>query len=135
MSITINHQTESISATGGTLTLDGSSITPRVIAAEATIGTITPNGDITDVYKAEGLSGAITFAQPSGTPVDGQKLIIRIEDDGSPRAITWTTSSGAFREIGITLPTTTVATKTTYVGCIYNATDSFWDAIAAVTQA
>jgi len=25
--------------------------------------------------------------------------------------------------------------KVTYVGCIYNATDVFWDVIAAVTQA
>ena len=135
MSITINHQTESISATGGMLTLSGAAIPPRVVAALATTGTITPNGDTTDVYKAEGLTGNITIAQPSGTPVDGQKLVIRLKDNGTARTITWTTSAGAFREMGITLPTTTVETKITYVGCIYNGTDSFWDAVATVTEA
>jgi hypothetical protein len=119
----------------GTFTLTNKRVNPRVVAASATTGTITPNGDTTDVYKAEGLTGAITIAQPSGTPVDGQKLLIRLEDNGTARAITWTTSAGAFRALGITLPTTTVLGKVTYVGCIYNATDSFWDAVATVTQA
>jgi hypothetical protein len=119
----------------GTFTLTNKRVNPRVVAASATTGTITPNGDTTDVYKAEGLTGAITIAQPSGTPVDGQKLLIRLEDNGTARAITWTTSAGAFRPVGITLPTTTVATKITYVGCVYNATDSFWDAVATVTEA
>jgi hypothetical protein len=110
-------------------------VNPRVVAASATSGTITPNGDTTDVYRAEGLTGGITIAAPSGTPVDGQRLLIRLEDNGTARTITWTTSAGAFREIGITLPTTTVAGKVTYVGCIRNATDGFWDAVATVTQA
>ena len=116
-------------------TLSAKRINPRVIAASGTSGTLTPNGDTTDLYKAEGLTGGITLAVPSGTPVDGQKLMIRLEDDGTARAITWTTSAGGFRAIGITLPTTTVATKITYVGCSYNATDSFWDAVATVTEA
>jgi hypothetical protein len=103
--------------------------------ASGTSGTLTPNGDTTDLYEAEGLTGAITLAQPSGTPVDGQKLMIRIKDNGTARGITWTTSAGAFRAVGITLPTTTVISKVTYVGCVYNSTDSFWDAVATVTQA
>jgi hypothetical protein len=123
-----------VTATGAQ-TLTNKRIDPRGVAAAATTGTLTINGDTTDVYKAEGLTGNITLAQPSGTPVDGQKLLLRLEDDGSARTITWTTSAGAFRAVGVTLPTTTVATKITYVGCIYNATDSFWDAVAAVTQA
>ena len=116
-------------------TLTNKRVNPRVVAASATTGTITPNGDATDVYRAEGLTGAITIAQPSGTPVDGQRLIIRIEDNGTARGITWTTSAGAFRAVGVTLPTTTVLGKVTYVGCIYNSTDGFWDAVATVTQA
>lgn len=107
----------------------------RANPAGATTGTLTPNGNTTDLFEAEGLTGAVTFAAPSGTPVDGQKLLIRIKDNGSARGITWTTSSGAYRAVGITLPTTTVASKVTYVGCVYNATDLFWDAVATVTQA
>lgn len=124
-----------IVGTTDTQTLTDKRINPRVVAASGTSGNLTINGDTTDVYKAEGLTGAITFLLPSGTPVDGQKLMIRLEDNGTARGITWTTSAGAFRAMGITLPTTTVATKITYVGCVYNTTDSFWDAVATVTEA
>ena len=127
--------TGDVVGTSDTQTLTDKRINPRVVAASGTSGNLTINGDTTDLYKAEGLTGAITFLQPSGTPVDGQKLMIRLEDDGTARGITWTTSAGAFRAVGITLPTTTVLGKVTYVGCVYNSTDSFWDAVATVTQA
>lgn len=108
---------------------------PRATAAGATSGTLTPNANNTDLFVAEGLTGAITMAVPSGTPVNGQRLLIRFKDNGTARGITWTTSAGGYRAIGITLPTTTVLSKVTYVGCIYNGTDAFWDAVATVTQA
>jgi hypothetical protein len=121
--------------TTDTQTITNKRVNPRAVAAGATSGTITPNGDTTDVFNAFGLTGAITVDTPSGTPVDGQRLMLRFEDNGTGRGITWTTSSGAFRAVGITLPTTTVASKVTYVGCVYNSTDIFWDAIAVATQA
>lgn len=121
--------------TSDTQTLSNKRIDPRVVSAGATSGSLTINGDITDVYKAEGLTGDITFLQPSGTPVDGQKLMIRLEDNGTGRNITWTTTSGAFRQVGIVLPSATLAGKVMYVGCSYNFTDSFWDAIAVAIQA
>ena len=121
--------------TTDTQTLTNKRVNPRAVSAGATSGTITPNGDTTDVFNAFGLTGAITVATPSGTPVDGQRLMLRFEDNGTGRGITWTTSSGAFRAVGVTLPTTTVASKVTYVGCVYNSTDIFWDAIAVATQA
>ncbi len=106
----------------------------RTIIAPATTGTLTINSDVTDVYVAEGLTGAITFAQPTGSPTNGQKLLIRIKDNGTARGITWTTSSGAFRAVGAELPTTTVLGKVTYVGCVYNSADTFWDVVASTTQ-
>lgn len=121
--------------TTDTQTLSSKRVNPRSVVASGTSGNLTINGDTTDLFEAEGLTGAITFLQPSGTPVDGQKLLIRIKDNGTARGITFTTSAGAFRAVGITLPTTTVLSKVTYVGCVYNDTDSFWDAIATVTQA
>jgi hypothetical protein len=121
--------------TTDTQTLTNKRVNPRAVAAGSTSGTLTPNGDTTDVFNAFGLTGAITVATPSGTPVDGQRLMLRFEDNGTGRAITWTTSSGAYRVVGVTLPTTTVASKITYVGCIYNSTDIFWDVIAVATQA
>jgi hypothetical protein len=107
----------------------------RSVSAVATTGTLTPNSNTTDIFVASGLTGAITFAVPTGSPTNGQRLLIRIKDNGTARALTWTTSAGGYRVIGITLPTTTVIDKTTYVGCVYNSADSFWDSVATVTEA
>jgi hypothetical protein len=83
-----------------------------------------------------GLSGTVTIASPSGTPVDGQKLNIRIKDAGTAQSLVWTTGgANAYRPIGTTLPTTTTANKYIYVGCIYNSTDSFWDVVAVNQEA
>lgn len=132
---TMTGPTGTIVGTTDTQTLTNKRVSPRVTTPGATSGNFTANGDTSDVFDCFGLTGAITFLTPSGTPVNGQRLMIRIEDNGSARGITWTTTSGAFRAVGITLPTTTTASKVTYVGCIYNSTDVFWDVIAVVTQA
>jgi len=60
--------------------------------------------------------------------------MLRIKDDGTARALTWTTTSGGYRIVGAILPTTTVVGKTTYVGLIYNAADTFWDVVAVGQQ-
>jgi hypothetical protein len=108
-------------------------INPRVTSI-ASGSTITPTADTADQYNVTALAVPATIAIPSGTPVDGQKLVIRIEDDGTARALTWTTTAGGYRVIGSTLPTTTVATKNLYVGCIYNSAESFWDVVAVAQQ-
>jgi hypothetical protein len=119
---------------GGTIST--SRINPRVVAASGTNGTFTINSDTTDLFTALGLTGSVLFAAPSGTPVNGQKLLIRIRDDNTgTRLITWTTTSGGFRVVGTTLPSATAINKITYVGCIYNSTDVFWDVVAVTTQA
>jgi len=115
-------------------TISNKRINPRIVSVTSA-GTITPTGDTADQYNVTALATAATIAAPSGTPVDGQRLTLRFEDDGTGRALTWTTSSGAYRAVGVTLPTTTVATKVTYVGCIYNSQDVFWDVVAVATQA
>lgn len=121
-------------STDGAQTLTNKRINPRAISAGATSGTLTPNGDTTDVFNAFGLTGTITVATPSGTPVDGQRLVIRLEDNGVSRTVNWASGSGSYRVVGVTLPTSTTAGRITYVGCMYNTTDVFWDVIAVVTQ-
>jgi hypothetical protein len=78
----------------------------------------------------------LTINADSGTPTDGQRVIFRFKDNGTPQALTWTTgSTNSFQAVGVTLPTTTTANKVTYVGAIYNAASSRWDAVAVTTEA
>ena len=49
--------------------------------------------------------------------------------------ITWPSGTGGVRAIGLTLPTVTTANKIMYIGLIYNAEESLWDAIAYALQA
>jgi len=105
------------------------------IASTVSAATITPNCDITTQHNVTALAVAATFAIPTGTATDGQKLMIRIKDNGTAQALTWTTSAGGYRIVGSTLPTTTVANKLLYIGCIYNAADAFWDVVAVNLQA
>lgn len=133
--ITLPGSSTTLAGIDTTQTLTNKRVTPRIgTIADAAI--ITATSDTVDQYNVTALAQAATVAAPSGTPTNGQKLVLRFKDNGTNRALTWTTgASGAFRAVGITLPTTTVATKTTYVGCIWNAADSRWDAIATVTEA
>jgi hypothetical protein len=63
--------------------------------------------------------------------VNGQKLIIRIKDNGTARAITWTTGVNGYRaSTDLPLPTTTIGNKIMYLGFIYNLVDQKWDMIA-----
>jgi hypothetical protein len=114
-------------------TITGTRINPRVTNITSS-STITPPSDTADQYSVTALAVPATIAIPSGTAVAGQKLTIRIKDDGTARALTWITSAGGYRVIGSTLPTTTVISKTVYVGCIYNSTDSFWDVVAVAQE-
>lgn len=87
--------------------------------------------DATDTYELSAVANATTFST-TGTPRDGQRLIIRFKDAGVAKGLTW---DAAFVAIGVTLPTTTVAGKWHYVGCQYNSAASKWHALAVGVQA
>jgi len=117
-------------------TLSNKRVTPRTSSVTAS-GTVTPTGDAADQYEIVA-TGALTIAAPGGTPTNGQRLIIRIKNNGTvtSQTITWTTTAGAYRVIGVTLPAATPTSATTgvhYVGCLYNAADGFWDVLAVGT--
>jgi hypothetical protein len=115
----------------GTATLTNKRIDPRTSTAAAT-ATLTPDISAFDQYNLTAQDQALTVAAPTGTPVDGNKLILRILDNGTARAITW---NATYTVIGTTLPTTTTINKMLYVGCIYNSTNTRWDVVAVTTQA
>jgi hypothetical protein len=103
------------------------------VTTVTTATTISPN-NITDQYVVTALASALTLNAPTGTLTNGQKFTIRIKDDGTARALTWTTTSGSYRVIGTILPITTVASKVVYVGCIYNSQDNYWDVVSVAQQ-
>jgi hypothetical protein len=120
----------------GTETLTNKRITARVNSTTTTTSPWAWNSDSYDEQCFTALGNALTINADAGTPTDGQKTIFRFKDNGTARALTWTTgSSKSFRAVGITLPTTTVLSKIVYIGCIYNAADSRWDAVATVQEA
>ncbi len=98
------------------------------ITSDASSATPTPTGgSLRNSYALTALSEAAVFAAPSGSPANGNTLIIRILDNGTGRGLTY---NAIYRAIGVTLPTTTVADKTIYLGAIYNSADVKWDVIA-----
>ncbi len=103
-------------------------VSPRVLPI-ASDGTPTVNTDNYDTVNITALAVAITSMTTnlSGTPVNGQKLIYRIKDNGVARAITW---GASFEAVGAALPTTTVASKRLVVGFIYDSTSAKWGCVA-----
>lgn len=82
--------------------------------------TITPKVE-NDMVDVTALAEAVTFANPTGTAYNGRKLLIRIKDNGTARAITWGTNYVAG---GVALPSTTVLSKILTLGFIYNTANS-----------
>jgi len=126
--------TDTIVGRSTTDTLSNKRINPRLVtAASYTTDTGTSlNIANCDVFEITAQAGALLFNAPGGTPLGGQKLIIRIKDNGTARALTY---NAVFRALGNALPTTTVLSKTLYMGFIYNATDTKWDLVAVAQEA
>ncbi len=120
---------EKTSATGvtidGVLLKDG--VVKKRVTTIASSATPTPNADTTDIYTVTALAEAAAFGAVTGTPVQGQTLLIRIKDNATARALTWNAIYRAGTDVS--LPTTTVLSKTIYVGFVYNSTDTKWDLV------
>lgn len=131
--LTLPSSSDTLVGLTSTQTLTNKRITARVNTANAPGATPTINVDSYDQINFTGINAAITSLSSgiSGTPTDAQQIILRFKDDGTARSITWGSS---WRAVGVTLPTTTVVSKTLYVGAVYNNTDSKWDAIAVAQE-
>lgn len=112
---------------------DGSAaivIKARDVTVNAPGATPSINTDATDQATFTGLAAAITSMTTglSGTPSNGQKLMIRFKDNGTARAITW---GASFISSGVaTLLATTIAGKTHHVGLVYDSTAGDWVCVA-----
>lgn len=125
-----------VNATGGLTTINGTATLTnkridRRVSSSASASTLTPDISAFDQYNFTALAANLTINAPTGTPVDGNTLIIRILDNGSSRTLTW---NATYTVVGVTLPGTTTPSKTLYVGCVYNANNTRWDVVAVNQQ-
>jgi len=122
----------SIATYTGAETLTNKRINPRV-STNTTTATLTPDISTFDQYNLTAQTGTLNVAAPTGSPQDGNKLILRILGSGTNQNITW---NATYTPIGFTLPATTIVSKTIYVGCVYNSNSpARWDVIALAVQA
>lgn len=111
-----------------TNTFTNKRVTKRV-TTETSSATPTINTDNCDIHTVTALAVAITSMTTnlSGTPTDGQTLMIQITGTAA-RAITW---GASFEASTVALPTTTVTTARLDVGFIWNTATSKWRCIAS----
>jgi len=112
-----------------TQTLTNKRITQRVVTTTDD-ATAVIDCDVTDQYELSAVAHDTEFTV-TGTPTDGQKLIIRYKDAGVSKNLTFT----GFTALGATIPTATTAGKWGYVGAIYNLTATTWHVLAVATEA
>jgi len=110
-------------------TLSNKRINPRA-ASTTSSATPTPAVNLDDLYEITALAANATLQPPTGSPQNGQALIIRIKDNGTPRTLSY---NAIYRAVGVLLPTTTVASKWLYLSMIYNSNDTKWD-VTGVAQ-
>lgn len=112
-------------------TLTNKLIAPRIDTSYYTSTTYYV-GATYDMRTLWNMSANFSFARDTNTTfVDGQKFILRLKDDGSPRTLTWNSS---FRAVGCTLPSTTIVNKVMYVGMVWNNWVSLFDVILVASE-
>lgn len=105
------------------------------ISAITDSATPTPTGgSLRNAFDVTALGQAATFAAPSGTPANWNKLIVRIKDNGTARGLSW---NAIYVAGGVALPTTTVLSKILVLLFMYNTANSLnkWQLIASSQEA
>lgn len=106
-------------------TLTNKRVTKRTVSITSN-ATWSPNADTTDVFIVTAQAvAATTISNPSGTPTEGQMLVMRLKDDGSTRNLTWSGSQWS-ASTDLALPTATSAGKTLFLGFIWDGTANLW---------
>lgn len=110
--------------------------TPGVTRVTTTTSSATPSTNVgaCDLHTITALAAAITSMTTNltGTPNNGDRLLFRIKDNGTARAITW---GASFVAEGVALPTTTVISKVLTVGFIYDSVKAAWGCVASAQEA
>jgi hypothetical protein len=86
-------------------------------------------------YNINSLAVDAAFGVPTGTPIDGQILVIRILDAGVGKNLTWASGAGGYIARGATPPATSGTGKYQYVHFGFNANATRWDCVQVITEA
>lgn len=90
-----------------------------------------PDYALHDFIDITALAEPITFGAATGTIADAARIMFRLLDDGTARALTWDAS---WRDGGVGLPSATVAGKLMHLGFIYHAGRSAWELVALTVE-
>ena len=117
---------------GGTLTVLGKTTptggtAPRISVTTST-ATLAPNIATANYYRVSAQAEALAISNPIGTPSDGEGLLFEITGTAA-RTISWGSNYEANSQYGLTLPTTTVTTKTTFLTFVWSTVRNKWLAV------
>lgn len=102
---------------------------PTRLVAQASAGSITINGDVTDIAtQVNTLTGTLTINAITGTPYNGQKIIFRLQ---STNILTLSWNAGFAGSTDLGLPVySSGSSKYDYMGFMYNSTAAKWHVIS-----
>jgi hypothetical protein len=114
----------------GTETLTNKTITQRVVVIADGVS-VTMNADTTDMATQANtqVAGTLTIASPTGTLVDGQKLIFRLRSTNQ-QTFAWNAVFAGSSSTALPA-SSTGGTKYDYMGFIYNSTAAKWQLVGA----
>lgn len=126
---TVTAPAGTVVGTSDVQTLTFKRITKRI---NSTASSATPsiNTDTTDIFKITALATPVTSMTTnlSGTPVDEDRLTIKITDNGTAQALAW---GASFANSGVAaLPSTTVVSKHHRVHLVWDGDVSKWICMA-----
>jgi len=125
----INSLSAPLTTTYGGLGTNNGLLVPRVTTV-VTGTTITPNIDTTDLVFQPNtqVAGTLTINAPTGTPVNGQKLIIRMTCTNA-QVLSFNAIYRSSTDLGFPA-STSGSSQTDYLGFIYNSTSTRWDMVS-----
>lgn len=115
--------------TSGTLSATAIGATTYIITTNTNYAIVVGSGDIN--LSVTALSTGITFTT-SGTAINFDKLIVRIKDDGTARALTF--DPAFFEAKGMALPTTTVLGKVITIGFIFDSVTNKYGCVSVAQE-